>query len=98
MSAHGVCRLRSTAKTDCRFPRRRTMSRLETLPELPGSGSAAIKPAKGLSIGQYLIRRLQDYGIRDAFGIPGDYILGFYAQLSKSPIRIVGCTREDCAG
>src|SRR5947207_13985327 len=74
------------------------MSRLETLPELPGSGSAAIKPAKGLSIGQYLIRRLQDYGIRDAFGIPGDYILGFYAQLSKSPIRIVGCTREDCAG
>jgi indolepyruvate decarboxylase len=74
------------------------MSRLETLPEIPGGGSVAIKPAKGLSIGQYLIRRLQDYGIRDAFGIPGDYILSFYAQLSKSPIRIVGCTREDCAG
>ncbi|MCE9529153.1 MAG: hypothetical protein K8R36_24160 [Planctomycetales bacterium] len=74
------------------------MSRLETLPDAPRSGSTVMQPAKGLSIGQYLIRRLQDYGIRDAFGIPGDYILGFYAQLSKSPINIVGCTREDCAG
>jgi indolepyruvate decarboxylase len=51
-----------------------------------------------LSIGQYLIRRLQDYGIRDVFGIPGDYVLGFYSMLEQSPIRVVGCTREDCAG
>jgi len=50
------------------------------------------------SIGDYLIRRLQDYGVRDVFGIPGDYVLAFYAQLEKSPIRVVGCTREDCAG
>lgn len=52
----------------------------------------------GLSIGQYLIRRLQEYGIRDVFGIPGDYILSFYGQLEKSPINVVGCTREDSAG
>jgi indolepyruvate decarboxylase len=52
----------------------------------------------GMSIGQYLIRRLQDYGIRDMFGIPGDYVLGFYTQLEQSPINIVGSTREDCAG
>ncbi len=51
-----------------------------------------------LSIGQYLIRRLQDYGIRDVFGIPGDYILSFYHMLDESPINVVGCTREDCAG
>src|SRR5438045_8203172 len=51
-----------------------------------------------LSIGEYLIRRLQDYGIRDVFGIPGDYVLGFYSMLCKSPIRVVGCTREDNAG
>ena len=50
------------------------------------------------SIGQYLIRRLQECGINDLFGIPGDYILSFYAQLEKSPINVVGCTREDCAG
>ncbi len=50
------------------------------------------------SIGQYLLRRLQDYGINDVFGIPGDYVLTFYAQLEKSPLNVVGCTREDCAG
>lgn len=52
----------------------------------------------GVSIGDYLIRRLQDFGVRDIFGIPGDYVLAFYAMLEKSPINLVGCTREDCAG
>lgn len=51
-----------------------------------------------LSIGEYLLRRLQDYGIRDVFGIPGDYILSFYTMLEQSPLRAIGCTREDCAG
>jgi indolepyruvate decarboxylase len=51
-----------------------------------------------LSIGKYLIRRLQDYGIGTVFGIPGDYVLSFYSMLEKSPIQVVGCTREDCAG
>lgn len=51
-----------------------------------------------LTIGQYLIQRLQDYGIPDLFGIPGDYILSFYSELEKSPVNVVGCTREDCAG
>lgn len=63
--------------------------------------SRAIPDARdvaGLSIGQYLIRRLQDYGIADVFGIPGDYVLGFYHLLEESPINVVGCTREDCAG
>ena len=36
--------------------------------------------------------------VRDIFGIPGDYILAFYAMLEQSPINLVGCTREDCAG
>jgi indolepyruvate decarboxylase len=52
----------------------------------------------GLSIGQYLIRRLQDYGVRHVFGIPGDYVLAFYKMLSESPIQPINCTREDCAG
>lgn len=51
-----------------------------------------------LTIGQYLIRRLQDYGIGDVFGIPGDYVLSFYTQLEQSDLNVVGCTREDCAG
>jgi indolepyruvate decarboxylase len=51
-----------------------------------------------LSIGQYLIQRLQDYGVGHVFGIPGDYVLAFYSMLEKSPLDVVGCTREDCAG
>jgi indolepyruvate decarboxylase len=54
--------------------------------------------ADKISIGKYLIRRLQDYGIATVFGIPGDYVLSFYSMLEKSPIQTVGCTREDCAG
>jgi indolepyruvate decarboxylase len=52
----------------------------------------------GLSIGKYVIQRLHECGIRDMFGIPGDYILSFYTQLEQSDINIIGCTREDCAG
>src|SRR5262245_19378084 len=51
-----------------------------------------------LSIGQYLIRRLQDYGVRHVFGIPGDYVLAFYKLLGESPLKVVNCTSEDCAG
>lgn len=50
------------------------------------------------SIGEYLIARLQDCGVRDVFGIPGDYVLSLFVELVKSPIRVVTCTREDCAG
>lgn len=56
------------------------------------------QPLQGLSIGQYLIRRLQDHGIDHVFGIPGDYVLSFYTLLEQSPIKAVGTTREDCAG
>jgi indolepyruvate decarboxylase len=56
------------------------------------------KSVAGLSIGQYLIRRLQDYGVGHVFGIPGDYVLAFYKMLYESPIETINCTREDCAG
>jgi indolepyruvate decarboxylase len=50
------------------------------------------------SIGEYLIQRLQDYGLEHVFGIPGDFVLQFYAMLEESPLTVVGCTREDNAG
>jgi TPP-dependent 2-oxoacid decarboxylase len=59
---------------------------------------ARCESVSGLSIGDFLIRRLQDFGIRDVFGIPGDYVLGFYSMLEKSPLNLVGCCREDNAG
>ncbi len=52
----------------------------------------------GLSIGQYLIRRLADYGIGHVFGLPGDYVLAFYSMLEHSELDLISCTREDCAG
>jgi indolepyruvate decarboxylase len=62
------------------------------------SSDASRRPTASLSIGGYLIQRLRDYGIEDLFGIPGDYVLSFYSELERSPINVVGCTREDCAG
>ena len=50
------------------------------------------------TIGDYLIERLRECGVRDVFGIPGDYVLSFYVKLHESPIRVITCTREDCAG
>lgn len=49
------------------------------------------------TIGQYLLKRLYDAGVKHIFGVPGDYVLGFYDLLIKSPIQHVGTTREDTA-
>ena len=51
-----------------------------------------------MTIGDYLIQRLAAHGVGHVFGIPGDYVLSFYYLLDESPINVVGCTREDCAG
>lgn len=51
-----------------------------------------------LTIGGYLIQRLQDHGLGHVFGIPGDFVLQFYGMLEDSPIQVIGCTREDNAG
>lgn len=61
------------------------------------SGPARVPPERH-SIGSYLIQRLQDYGVRDLFGIPGDFVLQFYGMLEDSPIRVIGTTNEACAG
>jgi len=50
------------------------------------------------SIGEYLIQRLYSHGVRHVFGIPGDYVLGFYDLLSKSKLRIVNTCDEQGAG
>src|SRR5437667_1702116 len=50
------------------------------------------------SIGEYLIQRLYAHGVRHVFGIPGDYVLGFYEQLSKSKLRIINTCDEQGAG
>lgn len=49
------------------------------------------------AIGQYLLARLHQQGLEHIFGVPGDYVLRFYAAIAASPIRHVGTTREDTA-
>src|SRR5256714_4009697 len=51
-----------------------------------------------LSIGEYLIGRLYEYGVRHVFGIPGDYVLGFYDQLTRSKLKVVTTCDEQGAG
>ena len=53
---------------------------------------------KALSVGEYLIQRLYAHGVRHVFGIPGDYVLGFYDQLLRSPLQIVNTCDEQGAG
>src|SRR5215813_1415839 len=50
------------------------------------------------SIGQYLIDRLYAHGVRHIFGIPGDYVLGFYDMLLKSKLKIITTCDEQGAG
>src|SRR5215212_8129977 len=49
-------------------------------------------------IGEYLIQRLYAHGVRHVFGIPGDYVLGFYDQLLKSKLKIITTCDEQGAG
>ena len=64
----------------------------------PATPKRARPTGQSPTIAEYLIQRLQDYGIQHVFGIPGDFVLQFYAQLCESPIEVIGTTREDNAG
>ncbi|RMH03187.1 MAG: alpha-keto acid decarboxylase family protein [Nitrospirae bacterium] len=50
------------------------------------------------TIGELLLDRLAQLGVRHVFGIPGDYVLTLYKLIENSSIQHVGTTREDCAG
>ncbi len=65
---------------------------------IPSADANLPNNGKPQSIGDYLIQRLQEYGLKDMFGIPGDFVLQFYGMLEESPIRMIGMTREDNAG
>lgn len=50
------------------------------------------------SIGRYLIDRLSALGVRHVFGVPGDYVLGFFAELAGSSLTVVNTCDEQGAG
>ena len=53
---------------------------------------------KTTTVGQYLIHRIQELGVGHVFGVPGDYVLGFYDMLAESDLHVVGTCTEAGAG
>ncbi len=53
---------------------------------------------KRTTVGAYLIHRLDELGVADVFGVPGDYVLGFYDLLVGSRLNVVGTCTEAGAG
>ena len=50
------------------------------------------------SVGEYLIQRLENEGVRHVFGVPGDYVLAFYELMRQSRLHVVGTCTEIGAG
>ena len=60
--------------------------------------ASEISAKTGQTIGDYLISRLHALGVRHVFGIPGDYVPGFYDQLVASELKVVTTCDEQGAG
>ena len=50
------------------------------------------------TIGSYLIHKLYAHGVRHVFGVPGDYVLGFYKELEDSQVEVINTCDEQGAG
>jgi indolepyruvate decarboxylase len=51
-----------------------------------------------MTVGRYLVRRLEQLGLRHIFGVPGDYALTFFDVLEKSRVKLVNTCNELNAG
>lgn len=54
--------------------------------------------ANKATVGKYLVKRLEQAGLKHIFGVPGDYVLDFFDCLEESNIEIVGTCNELNAG
>lgn len=51
-----------------------------------------------ITVGEYLVRRLRDAGVKHVFGVPGDYVLDFLDNIVAGPLKWVGTCNELNAG
>jgi indolepyruvate decarboxylase len=51
-----------------------------------------------MTVGRYLVRRLEQLGLKHIFGVPGDYVLKFFDLIEKSSIDLVNTCDELNAG
>jgi indolepyruvate decarboxylase len=47
-----------------------------------------------ITVAEYLLIRLKEIGIDHIFGVPGDFVLGFFNQVLKSSLKYVGTCNE----
>ena len=47
-----------------------------------------------ITVAQYLLIRLKEIGVDHLFGVPGDFVLGFFNQVLKSDLKYVGTCNE----
>jgi len=62
------------------------------------NASASAMSNRPGNVGAYLIERLHSLGVSHVFGVPGDYVLGFFKQLSDSQLNLVTTCDELNAG
>lgn len=55
-------------------------------------------PDAAPTVGAYLIERLYALGARHVFGVPGDFVLRFYDELSRGPLHVINTCDEQGAG
>lgn len=46
-----------------------------------------------ITVAEYLLIRLKEIGVDHIFGVPGDFVLGFFNQILKSNVQYVGTCR-----
>ena len=47
-----------------------------------------------ITVAEYLLIRLKEIGVDHLFGVPGDFVLGFFNQVLKSEIKYIGTCNE----
>jgi indolepyruvate decarboxylase len=47
-----------------------------------------------ITVAEYLLTRLKEIGVDHLFGVPGDFVLGFFNQVLKSDVKYVGTCNE----
>jgi len=57
-----------------------------------------MEQANMITVGEYLVRRLEQVGLKHIFGVAGDYVLRFFDLLEASSIDLVATCNELNAG
>jgi indolepyruvate decarboxylase len=50
--------------------------------------------SSAITVAEYLLIRLKEIGVDHLFGVPGDFVLGFFNQVLKSDVQYIGTCNE----